>query len=106
MFTLVLSAAAGKRPAVPARSPSVERAIDVEARKWSSSFTEGSRDEKSAALSRTLALLELVVSAPVEVELIDARGPSQAPEVKELERRLPPWTALDTGEIWSVKKRI
>jgi hypothetical protein len=50
--------------------------------------------------------LDLAGSDPVEVELIDIRGPSAAPEVLELEKKLPPWTALETNEIQSVKQKI
>ena len=50
--------------------------------------------------------LDLAGSDPVEVELIDIRGPSTAQEVLELEKKLPPWTALETSEIWSVKRKI
>jgi hypothetical protein len=50
--------------------------------------------------------LELAGTAPVEVELVEVRGPSRAAEVQELGRRLPSWTALDAVEIWSVKKKI
>ncbi len=50
--------------------------------------------------------LELARSSPVDVELIDVRGPSTAPEILQLEKKLPPWTALDTSEIWSVKQKI
>jgi hypothetical protein len=38
--------------------------------------------------------------------MVDVRGPSNAPEIVELEKKLPPWTALDTSEIWSVKQKI
>ena len=61
--------------------------------------------ENAAAKDKELTL-ELAGSAPVEVELIDSRGPSTAPEVLQLEKKLPPWTALDTSEIWSVKQKI
>jgi MFS family permease len=50
--------------------------------------------------------LELTDSDSVEVEMVDVRGPSNAPEIVELEKKLPPWTALDTSEIWSVKQKI
>ena len=61
--------------------------------------------EDAAAKDKELTL-ELAGSEPVEVELIDVRGPSTAREVLELEKKLPPWTALDTSEIWSVKQKI
>ena len=61
--------------------------------------------EDATAKDKELTL-ELAGSDPVEVEFIDVRGPSTAREVLELEKKLPPWIALDTSEIWSVKQKI
>jgi len=50
--------------------------------------------------------LELAGEDPVEVELIEVRGPSRAPEMEALRRRLPPWVALDAQEVWSITQAI
>jgi hypothetical protein len=50
--------------------------------------------------------LELTGSDPVEVEMIGIQGPSYAQEIIELKKKLPPWTALTSSEIWSVKQKI
>lgn len=50
--------------------------------------------------------LELHGQEPVEVELIDVRGPSEAPEIRALRERLPDWVALETNEIWAVRELI
>lgn len=50
--------------------------------------------------------LELRGREPVEVELIDLRGPSNAPEMRALQERLPSSTALEATEIWTVHERI
>jgi len=74
--------------------------------------------ERSLDENRTLAIfegagpeareltLELGGREPVDIELYDVRGPSTAPELEALRRRLPPWTALHAQEIWSIVEHL
>lgn len=61
---------------------------------------------EGATLDQRTVTLELAGDDPIEVELVEMRGPSTAPEVQALRRQLPGWVALDTGELWSVKQSL
>lgn len=81
-------------------------------------WSHGELPEKSIDPSRMLLafdnataeqrefVLELAGSDPVEVELIEVRGPSEAPEMRALAERLPPWVNLDAQEIWAITQKI
>ncbi|MGE5787771.1 MAG: M20/M25/M40 family metallo-hydrolase, partial [Myxococcales bacterium] len=61
--------------------------------------------EDASAWDRDLTL-ELDGTEPTEVELITIRGASDAPEMAQLAKRLPPWVALQASEIRIAKQRI
>jgi hypothetical protein len=82
------------------------------------SWSLGRIPEKSLVPGRTLVVFEgatpaqreltlgLRGQAPVEVELIDVRGPSRADEIEALQAGLPSWVNLETSEVWSVDQQI